>query len=206
MNESAEVPNTLVITPSILYYGTPVLLLTTRNEDGTVNITPLSSSWALGDRVVLGLGTSGQGFENVQREREVVLNIPDASLWRHVERLAPYTGKTPVPEAKRRIGFQYEPDKFGQADLCPVPSSLVKPDRIAECPLQIEAAVRHIRIPDDAPHFAIVETEALRVHAHADLLIGDRHIDPTQWQPLIYNFRHYYGLGEALGKTFRAER
>jgi len=25
------------------------------------------------------------------------------------------------------------------------------------------------------------------------------------WQPLIYNFRHYYGLGQELGKTFRAE-
>jgi hypothetical protein len=30
-------------------------------------------------------------------------------------------------------------------------------------------------------------------------------VDPARWQPLIYNFRHYYGLGEELGKTFRAE-
>ncbi|MGE5704689.1 MAG: flavin reductase family protein, partial [Clostridia bacterium] len=36
------------IKPSILYYGTPVILLTTQNEDGSSNISPLSSSWALG--------------------------------------------------------------------------------------------------------------------------------------------------------------
>ncbi|NUR95251.1 MAG: flavin reductase family protein, partial [Kribbellaceae bacterium] len=25
------------------------------------------------------------------------------------------------------------------------------------------------------------------------------------WSPLIYNFRHYYGLGPELGESFRTE-
>ncbi|SRR5581483_9166407 len=28
---------------------------------------------------------------------------------------------------------------------------------------------------------------------------------PQKWQPLIYRFRPYFGLGRELGKTFRAE-
>ncbi|MBB6674664.1 flavin reductase family protein [Cohnella nanjingensis] len=204
MNDTKRPPASMAIAPSILYYGTPVILLTTRNEDGSDNISPLSSSWALGDRIVLGVGCAGQGYGNLMRERECVLNVPDASLWRQVELLAPFTGKQPVPEAKRKLGFAYEPDKFGRAGLSAAASERVKPARIADCPLQIEAAVRHIRIPDEAPHFAIVETEALRVHAHADIVRDERHIDPVKWNPLIYNFRHYYGLGPELGRTFRA--
>jgi flavin reductase (DIM6/NTAB) family NADH-FMN oxidoreductase RutF len=39
-----HIPDTLVIQPSILYFGTPVLLITTRNPDGSTNITPMSQS------------------------------------------------------------------------------------------------------------------------------------------------------------------
>jgi hypothetical protein len=45
----------------------------------------------------------------------------------------------------------------------------------------------------------------LRVHVRKDLVVQGNHVDPERWQPLIYNFRHYYGLGRELGKTFRAE-
>lgn len=33
------------IKPKIMYYGTSTFLLTTLNEDGTTNISPMSSSW-----------------------------------------------------------------------------------------------------------------------------------------------------------------
>ena len=47
------------IEPSILYFGTPVVLLSTLNEDGSPNLAPMSSAWALGYTVMLGLGASG---------------------------------------------------------------------------------------------------------------------------------------------------
>ena len=47
--------------------------------------------------------------------------------------------------------------------------------------------------------------EILRVHIASRFVLGNHHVDPRQWQPLIYNFRHYFGLGKELGKTFRAE-
>ncbi len=42
------------IMPSVLYVGTPVVLITTLNPDGTTNISPMSSAWMLFDRAVLG--------------------------------------------------------------------------------------------------------------------------------------------------------
>ncbi|ASR49278.1 hypothetical protein B4V02_22515 [Paenibacillus kribbensis] len=193
------------IKPSILYYGTPVILLNTLNEDGTTNISPISSSWALGDCLVLGIGIGGKAFENMKRHPECVINVPGPSMWENVERLAPYTGKHPVPAEKQQNGFTYQKDKYAISGLTSVDSKSVKPARIRECPIQIEAEVRDIRVPEHAPYFAIVETQAVQVHVHQDMILGENHIDPTKWSPLIYNFRHYFGLGDHLGKTFRAE-
>ncbi|MFJ5766617.1 flavin reductase family protein [Lysinibacillus sp. NPDC093210] len=197
-------PNTKMINPKILYYGFPVILLTTLNEDGTVNISPLSSSWALGDYIVLGIGIGGKAIENLERHPECVINIPDHSLCENVEQLAPFTGKNPVPEYKKQTGYTYKKEKYDISGLTPIQSTLVKPTRIMECPIQIEAKVQHIRIPDYSPHFAIVETQAVHVHAHTEIIIEENHIDPNKWSPLIYNFRHYFALGNKLGNNFRA--
>ena len=103
-----QMPNTKMINPKILYYGFPVILLSTLNEDGTVNISPLSSSWALGDCIVLGIGLGGKAIENLERHPECVLNIPDPSLWENVEQLAPYTGKIQSQILRNRLALHIE--------------------------------------------------------------------------------------------------
>ncbi|MGG6311387.1 flavin reductase [Paenibacillus macerans] len=205
LDPQTETAETKLIQPQILYYGTPVVLLTTQNEDGSSNISPISSSWALGDILVLGVGVNGKAFENLERRPECVANLPDPSLWEQVERLAPTTGKSPVPESKQAMGFRHEQDKYTVSGLTPAASHQVRPVRIRECPLQIEAVVEAVRVPEYSPFFAIIEARAVAVHVHRDMILGDHHIDPGKWSPLIYNFRHYFGLGEPLGKTFRAE-
>lgn len=205
MVKLAENSRTEIINPKILYYGTTVILLNTLNEDGTVNISPMSSSWALGNCIVLGIGLGGKAIENLERHPECVINVPGPSLWENVERLAPFTGKKQVPGYKKEIGFEYKKDKYAASGLTAIDSKTVKPTRISECPIQIEAKVQNIRIPDYSPDFAIVETEVVHVHAHEEILKGQNHIDPNKWSPLIYNFRHYFALGEQMGKTFRSE-
>jgi flavin reductase (DIM6/NTAB) family NADH-FMN oxidoreductase RutF len=77
--------------------------------------------------------------------------------------------------------------------------------------VQLEAYVRKIHeLQGDARlrnlgGGAAVEVEVMRVHVRKDFVTGGHHIAPDKWQPLIYNFRHYFGLGQELGKTFRAE-
>jgi flavin reductase (DIM6/NTAB) family NADH-FMN oxidoreductase RutF len=194
----------VTITPSILYFGTPVVLLSTENDDGSVNLAAMSSAWGLGQAVVLGVGEDSQTAHNLRDRPDVVINLPSPELWPAVERLAPTTGRHPVPERKRDQ-FQYEPAKFDVASLTPVESELVRPPRVAECPLQLEASVTRLH-PAAAGGFLIVETSVRRVHAAPDMVVpGTSHIDTRAWSPLIYNFRHYFGLGPDLGRTFRAE-
>ncbi len=194
----------LTIEPSILYVGTPVELVSTDNGDGTFNLAPMSSAWALGDVVVLGFGAAGQTAHNLRRRPELVINFPSPELWKSVERIAGLTGRNPVPEHKRDR-FHYDPAKFEAAGLTPVNSDLVRPPRVEECPLQFEAQVAAARL-DAGGNFLIVEAQVLRVHADPRIVVpGTSHVDPALWSPLIYNFRHYFGLGDQLGESFRTE-
>ncbi|WP_254610029.1 MULTISPECIES: flavin reductase family protein [unclassified Bacillus (in: firmicutes)] len=193
------------IKPKILYYGMPIYLLSTLNEDGTTNISPMSSSWALGNYIILGVGLGGKSIENLEKNRECVINLPSSMQWEQVEKIAPYTGVEKVPVYKQEMGFTYQKDKFTIAGFTPCDSQFVKPQRIQECPLQIEAKVKDIRIPEYDPFFAIVETEVICVHAHEEIIERENHINPQKWSPLFYNFRHYFSIGEALGRNYRAE-
>ena len=203
-----SLPDHVTIEPSVLYFGTPVVLITTLNSNGTPNISPMSSAWALGDQVVLGLGSSGQGAENLQRERECVLNFPSPLLWPQVEKIGRATGRHPVPPHKAQAGYEYVPDKFALGAFTPVASQIVRPPRIAECPIQFEARLLavHGDATENQPEFHLIaETQVLRVHAHRAIVMPNtHHIDPVRWSPLLYVFRHYFGTGPELGKTFKA--
>ncbi|MFJ4029563.1 flavin reductase family protein [Paenarthrobacter sp. NPDC090009] len=194
----------LTIEPSILYFGTPVVLISTTNPDGTTNLAPISSAWALGHTVVLGIGTDGQTVSNLREQPELVINVPSPDLWEHVERLAPLTGRFPVPSTKPH-GMRFQPDKFTAAGLTPLPSDTVNPPRVAECALQLEGTALSLT-EGSAGGFVIVEVAVSRVHAAAEIVVPDtQHIDPTKWSPLIYNFRHYFGLHQQLGHSYRTE-
>lgn len=195
----------ILLEPRILYFGTPVALISTLNDDCTSNLAPMSSAWALGHSIVLGLGGLGKTLENIARSLECVINLPTDSMWTVVEKLAPLTGKNPVPPQKMSE-FRFEKDKFGAAGLTPIPSLKVRPPRVKECPLQMEAKVAQIvGIGDEPGEAAAVEVRVVAVHAHPSLVFDRNHINPAAWRPLIYNFRHYFGLGNEMGKTFRAE-
>lgn len=198
------------IEPKILYFGTPVALISSVNDDGSPNLAPMSSFWALGWTLVLGLGLDGQTIANLRVRPDCVVNLPSPDLWRHIERLAPLTGRFPVP-LEKSAQFRFERNKFNAAGLTPIASESVAAPRVKECPAQLEATVRQIHALGGDQRLqklgtaAAVEVEVRRVHVREDLVLAENHIDPSKWQPLIYNFRHYFGLGKELGKTFRAE-
>ena len=203
----------ITIRPTTLYFGTPVALITTLDEQGSANITPMSSVWALGYRLVLGLSGASQGCINLLAGGEAVVNLPDPLLWPAIERIARTTGRHPVPAYKQAMGYRHEADKFAIAGLTRAPSRRIAPPRIAECPLQLEIRLVHSRRAapepgdDEAdPGFFVIEMEVLEVHAHPAIVLGPTgRIDTGRWSPLLYVFRHYFGTGERLGRNFRAE-
>lgn len=192
----------------MLYPGTPVVLMTTLNPDGSTNLSPLSSSWVLGQRVVLGVGVDGQGHANLAARGECVLNFPSAQQAGQVEAIARATGRSPVPAGKHAMGYQHVRDKFTPGGFTPLPSAEVATPAIAECPLQVEVALLALHEPHGkaVQGFAIAEGEVRCVHAHAQITLpGTEHIDVRRWQPLLYMFRHYMGTTGPLARNFRAE-
>ena len=196
------------ITPQILYFGTPVALITTVDEKNLANIGPVSSVWVLGRTLLLGLECGSKTYQNLVRQGQCVVNIPASSLFDKVEKIATLTGANPIP-AYKKDRYQYEPDKFTAGEFTRLASDLVLPPRIEECSLQFEAVLKNKIVIEDDPvelgPIAAVEVRVIKIHADERLIVKDNHIDPAKWDPLIYNFRHYFGLGKELGKTFKAE-
>ena len=202
-----------VIRPSILYFGTPVAVISTLNVDGTTNLTPISSAWALGDRVVLGMADAGQGCQNLLRTAECVINLPGEANWASVEAVGRTTGCYPVPDYKREMGYVHEADKFARGGLTAAAPDLVRPLRVADYPMQFEAKLlasypmSALPEEDEPPGVRMLETRVVRVHAHERVVKpGTQRIDTSRWSPLLYVFRDYFGTGAKLASNFRVEK
>lgn len=188
-------------TPAILYFGTPVVLIGSVNEDLSFNLAPMSSVFWLGWRCVIGLARGSQTARNIARTGECVLNLPSVLEVEAVNRLALTTGSDPVPAAKRARGYRHVRDKFGEAGLTPQASETVMSPRVRECPVQMEAVLEASHGVADADallkgHVASFELRIQRVHLDERILMAgeqDR-VDPDKWRPLIMSFQKFYGL------------
>ena len=197
-----------VMQPKMLYFGTPVVLISTLNEDGSPNLAPMSSAWWLGQSCMLGLSRRSKTAENLLRDGTCVLNLPSADMVDVVDRLALTTGRDPVPEYKAKMGYRFERDKFGVAGLSAAPSDLVAPPRVVECPVQLEARIARMHeVGDPEKMLAAFEASILRVHIEERLVMAgtDTHIDPEQWRPLIMSLCEFYGLSGKLYPSRLAE-
>lgn len=200
------------VQPAILYFGTPVVLVTTLNADGSTNISPMSSAWWLGWSCMLGFDATSQTPQNLIRSGECVLNLPSAALVAQVDRLAGLTASSPVPPHKQFLGYRSERDKFGAAALNLLPSTGVAPGRIAECPIQLEARLQdHRTFGAGDPRLLVpsvaIEVRILRVHVDEDLMSAEfeNRIDVDRWKPLIMSFRQFFSVGASLQPSRLAE-
>ena len=185
------------IEPKIFYFGTPVVLISTLNENGTPNLAPMSSAWWLNQSCMLGMSENSQTVTNLIRERECVLNLPSAALVRSVDKLALTTGKRHILEEKRNMGYEYVEDKFNRANLTAGFAQLVKAPVVNECPVQLEATVKNIHSFDEPSAIKAIEMKIIRTHIDESILVKGKknYIDPEKWKPLIMNFCDFFSLG-----------
>lgn len=191
------------IDPAILYFGTPVALLSTVADDGTTNTAPMSSIFWLGQTAVLGMGGRSQTTRNLLATGECVINLPSVDLVSAVDSLALTTGRWPVPAGKVDVGYRHEPNKLRSAGLHGRPGDTVRAERIDECPVQLEAHVLQARpLAGDDSTF-VFEAAVSRVHVdHSIRMAGtSNRIDPDRWRPLIMSFQRFYGLGDAVRQS-----
>jgi len=196
------------IDPAILYFGTPVILISTVNEDGSYNLAPISSVFWLSWRCIIGIGTASKTAENILRTKECVINLPSEHQAVVVNKLALTTGRYPVPEYKQQRGYRYEADKFKKAGVTPIAAVTVQAPRVVECPINMEAKLASVNyIADDNKELkgkiASIELKVTRVHVGEDILMDgySNRIDPDKWRPLIMSFQQFYGLSSRLSPS-----
>jgi flavin reductase (DIM6/NTAB) family NADH-FMN oxidoreductase RutF len=200
------------IDPAILYFGTPVVLVSSLNADGSPNLAPMSSAWWLGRSCMLGFGALSHTPANILRSGECVLSLPSVNEAAAVNRLARTTGSDPVPQWKAQNGYRHVRDKFGIADFSPLPSDCVSPPRVAECPVHLEATLEAVhplavRDPQRRGRAVALEVRVVRVHVAESIRMEghENRIDPERWRPLIMSFQHFFGLGEMVHASTLAE-
>ena len=186
----------------VLYFGTPVVLISTVNPDGTANLAPMSSAWWLGDNAMLGMGNRSRTAENLRARGECVLNLPSSAQAEAVDRIALTTGRPAVSAGKQAQGYAYVADKFALGGFTRQDSETVGPPRVAQCPIQLECELvtaHPFGGPAPGATATAFEVKVRRAHVEEELVIpGTHYVDPLRWDPLIMKFTEFFGGGTNL--------
>ncbi|TVY60842.1 Uncharacterized protein LSUE1_G009488 [Lachnellula suecica] len=196
------------ISPSQLFWGNMVVLMTTENPDGSPNISPMSSAWWFAHRSVLGVLAMSQTAQNMLRNKKCVLNLASQDMTSSVNLLARTTGVSPVPDFKAAMGYVCVKDKFEHAKLTLQESAIGGPPRVKECKVQMECEVvawteMMADLPDKKGVMLSFEVKILKTHVLDEIRLEgyENRIDADKWHPMYHVFSQYYGGGEKLTET-----
>ncbi len=217
------------IEPAIMYFGTPVILISTLNEDGTTNIAPISSAWWLGWSCMIGIDATSKSTQNLKRNGQCILNLASGDMAQKVNALALLTGSEQIPLHKKLLGYKYSKNKFKHSGLTPQTPPYTPPNTplerdskstdtkklkaVKECPIQLQASVENFNnFGQNDERMAIptyaIELKINQVNALPSILMeGSKNkIDPNKWNPLIMNFRKFYSLTSELNESRLARK
>ena len=104
---------------SKLYYGFPIFILGYQDQNFGYNITTCSSSYSLGDWVVIGVVERANAAEQIKHYQKFTVNIPDETSMLAMEQ----AGFISHREKIAKLGLDFQPSKLTQAPIletCPV--------------------------------------------------------------------------------------
>lgn len=70
---------------SKLYYGFPIFILGYQDQNFEHNITTCSSSYSLGDWLVIGVGAEENAADQIKHYQQFTVNIPDENFMLEME-------------------------------------------------------------------------------------------------------------------------
>lgn len=151
------------------------ILCTTKNEDGSDHMAPFG--WCTPASQVPPMLTLAIGFspkkshtlENIEREREFVINLPDMTL----------TDQLVAASFDTRLGE----NKFDRSGLTRLPSHEVKACGIAECRAHLECRVRSIEYPGD---HAVILADIVYACYDEEAFGSNMLIDLRRYRPVIH--------------------
>ena len=167
----------------------PVLLISTFNEDGTVDV--MNAAWGTmleRDQVALNLTETHKTVQNIKVRKGFVVHIADA---KHVVE-ADYFGI---------VSGNKEPDKFAKSGMTFTKSDLVDAPVINEFPIALEC--EFIEYQNDATGIGVIG-KVLRTSVEEDLLKEGK-VDIDSLEAIAFDpYTHgYYKVGGRVGEAFK---
>ncbi len=177
--------------PNILYFGTPVVLISTVNEETIISRMRRRASAGSFQFAAEFIATaSASELAVAARSRG---GQPPRAHHRHRS----------CAEGQAASRLSYEKSKFEIAGMTAVASETIAAPRALECPVQMEGVLEaHHGLAEDDKllrgRVTTFEVRIQRVHVDEALLVDGKpdHIDPDKWRPLIMSFQKFYGLGD----------
>nr|MDO8099761.1 flavin reductase family protein [Candidatus Njordarchaeota archaeon] len=173
--------------PTTALCPTPVILVTSTDENGKPNIITLA--WAgniCSNPPQVGISIQPPRYSNglIRTIGEFVVNIPTADIVREADYCGMVSGR--------------KFDKFRDTKLTPMNATRVKPPIIAECPVSIECKVKNIITLGSHDLFV---GEVVNIDVYEKVLDKRNKVDfgklkAITWNPLSGD---YYSVGERLG-------
>lgn len=175
------------LSPTTMFFPTPVVLVTCVNEAGKPNIITLAWAGVINsDPPMVGISIRPERYSHacVRKAQEFVVNIPTEEIVRKVDACGVLSGK--------------ETDKFAAMGWTPVPAEKVKSPLIAECPVQLECQVKQIISLGSHDLFL---GQIVAVHVEEEVQKEKGQIDIPKARPVAYcpGSREYWTLGKLLG-------
>ncbi len=169
----------------------PIAWVSTVSKDGRLNLAPFSFYTGVSSKPLTALisvgarrGNLKDTLRNAQETGEFVINVVN-------EDLAPAMNLTSGE-------WPADIDEFAIAHLTPQPSVDVKPPRVAESPISLEAKVSQV-VPVEGTSSTLIIGRILRIHLRNDLLRDNGLVDPLLLRPITRLGGDEYGT---VGRVF----
>ena len=172
--------------PGNMLYPLPVVMVSVADKEGRANIVTVAWAGTINsDPAMISISVRKERFSYnmIKESGEFCVNLTNKELAKATDFCGVRSGR--------------DTDKWKEANLTPIPSSVIKAPMIQESPVNIECKV--IKSEELGTH-TIFYGEVVAVH------VDDKYMDETgrfhfeDTNPLAYSHGQYYTLGENVGK------
>ncbi|VTX48475.1 Flavin reductase like domain protein [Fusobacterium nucleatum] len=175
---------------SKLYYGFPVILLGHKDANFKYNFTTNSSSYTLGDMMVIGFHSRSNAAKQITNFKEFTVNVPSENLMNEIEIGGFFHKADKIPLSK----LEYEIGEFVDAPL------------FTACPISIECKVENIVMYGETAN-VIASIKKRIVNSN---LIEDGKLNSDKLNPVIFLgdeheriYRYLRNLSDKAGKFYK---
>ncbi len=178
----------------------PIAFVSTLGPSGATNLAPFSYFNVVTSRpALISISIGQRTWQGAKQKKDTLVNIE------HTGEFVVNIATEALVDAVNHSSADYAPgvSELEQLGLTSVPSSKVRPPRIAESPVHMECRLHQVIMLGDSPQVGLVIGEVIHYHADPGVLDGAGQLpEPDKLKPLArLGGARYSALGEILSRA-----